>query len=310
MLNIRPVLAFLDDSARRGQQTVLVSITAVTGASTRNPGALMGVAEDGRWIGSFSGGCIEAAVVGEALAVMKEGHPREVRYGAGSPYIDIRLPCGGGIDLLFTPLSDASFAADALARLDARSPVALCLPRGSGAPSLIEPDGSRSVIIQPDQVIIHHLPPLRLLIVGQGAAVAALERQATAFGALVRVLTPDQGLVDDLAARGVPARLLRTQGPSPDFLADAWTACVFYFHDHDWEAPLIAQALDSPAFYVGAMGSLRTHQTRRALLSDMGLSEASMDRIAAPIGLIASSRDPEVLALSTLAQLVERFERR
>jgi xanthine dehydrogenase accessory factor len=71
----------------------------------------------------------------------------------------------------------------------------------------------------------------------------------------------------------------------------------------------MAQALASPAFYVGAMGSLKTHQTRSALLMSLGVDADSIARIAAPIGLIPSSRDPEVLALSTLAQIVDRFER-
>lgn len=309
MLNIRPVLAFLKDAAHRGQRTVLVSIIAVTGASTRNPGALMGVADDGRWIGSFSGGCIEAAVVSEALAALEDGRARTVRYGAGSPYIDIRLPCGGGIDLLFSPLPAGSLADTALERLDARLPVAFSLPLAEGAPALADADGTRSVSANGSHVIINHLPPLRILVTGQGAAVEAMVRQASAFGAITEIMTPDQALIDAVSAVDVPTTLLKSQGSCPAFRADPWTACVFYFHDHDWEAPLMAQALASPAFYVGAMGSLKTHQTRSALLMSLGVDADSIARIAAPIGLIPSSRDPEVLALSTLAQIVDRFER-
>lgn len=309
MLNIRPVLTFLRDAALDGQRTVLVSIIAVTGASTRNPGALMGVAEDGRWIGSFSGGCIEAAVVSEALEALQTQQPRTVRYGAGSPYIDIRLPCGGGIDLLFSPLSDGALTREALALLDQRTPVALSLPLAEGAPALVAPDRSRSVAIRDGRVVINHLPPLRIVVTGQGAAVEAMVRQASAFGALAEILTPDQALIDAVQPHGVPATLLKAQGETAAFAADPWTACVFYFHDHDWEAPLMAQALASPAFYVGAMGSLKTHQVRSALLAHLGVAEEAIARIAAPIGLIPSSRDPEVLALSTLAQIVDRFER-
>ncbi len=309
MLNIRPVLAFLQDAAARGQRTALVSIMAVTGASTRNPGALMGVAEDGRWIGSFSGGCIEAAVVGEALEAMQAGQPRTVRYGAGSPYIDIRLPCGGGIDLLFSPLPDGRLAEEALKLLDQRQPVAFSLPLTHGVPQLTQADGTRSVVQGDKRVTIHHLPPLRVLVTGQGSAVEAMVRQASAFGALTEIMTPDQALIDALTPSAIPATWLKVQGPSDAFRADPWTACVFYFHDHDWEAPLMAQALASRAFYVGAMGSLKTHQVRSALLAHLGVAEDAIARIAAPIGLIPSSRDPEVLALSTLAQIVDRFER-
>ena len=103
MNNIFPIFRFLDDRAKASQKTVLITLVAVTGASTRNPGTHMAVAEDGSSTGSFSGGCIESAVVAEALDVISSGKPREIRFGTGSPYLDIRLPCGGGIDLLSDP---------------------------------------------------------------------------------------------------------------------------------------------------------------------------------------------------------------
>ena len=83
----------------------------------RNPGTMMGVAQDGSFEGSLSGGCIENAVVAEALDTLKAGAPRVVRFGAGSPYLDITLPCGGGLDLLLAPLGDSAFAPQALASL-------------------------------------------------------------------------------------------------------------------------------------------------------------------------------------------------
>src|SRR5690349_14277087 len=101
------ILRFMAEAGRRGQHAALVTITGLTGSSSRPVGTLMGVAEDGRFAGSFSGGCIEAAVVAEAMEAIRDGRPRQVRYGAGSPYIDIRLPCGGGVDLLFLPMCDA-----------------------------------------------------------------------------------------------------------------------------------------------------------------------------------------------------------
>ena len=107
---IRPVCDFLSRASEGGQATALVTVGAVEGSSMRNPGTIMGVAADGTWEGSLSGGCIEKAVVAEALDMLKEGTPRVVRFGAGSPYIDIKLPCGGGLDLHFAPLKDAEFA--------------------------------------------------------------------------------------------------------------------------------------------------------------------------------------------------------
>ena len=112
-----------------GAGVVLVTLVGIAGSSPRALGAQMAVAADGDYRGSFSGGCIEAAIVAEALAVLDDGETRMVRFGAGSPYIDIRLPCGGGIDLLFTPRPDAAALGAILAVLDKREPAAMRLSR-------------------------------------------------------------------------------------------------------------------------------------------------------------------------------------
>src|SRR3546814_19779303 len=87
----------------------------------------MAVATNGEYVGSFSGGCIESAVVAEALETLAARQSRQVRYGIGSLYFDIRLPCGGGIDLLFTPLPSRKIICSVIARLERREPAALSL---------------------------------------------------------------------------------------------------------------------------------------------------------------------------------------
>ncbi len=290
MHNAKPIFAFLSDAAARGLRTALVTVTGVTGASTRNPGTHMAVAEDGSFAGSLSGGCIEVAVAGEAQAAIADGQTRTARFGAGSPYIDLRLPCGGSIDLLFTPLAGGGLAAEALARLTARAPAAL---------SLAMPDGT---IFN-----VNHKPALRLAIIGHGATVDALHHQASAFGAETLVLTPDAAIIDRVIARGDRAILLKTPAAQPGFTTDPWTASVFTFHDHDWEGALIQQALAQPGFFIGCMGSHKTHAARREMLAALGVTASDLDRIVAPIGLIPSSRDPETLALSILAQVVDCY---
>lgn len=290
MHNAKPIFAFLQAAVARGQRTALVTVTAVTGASTRNPGTHMAVAEDSSFAGSLSGGCIEMAVVAEAQAVIAEDRPREIRFGAGSPFIDIRLPCGGSIDLLFTPLAGDDLARDALAKLTARTPVRLDLAMADGS-----------------NFTVNHVPALRIAIIGHGATVEALHAQASAFGAETLVLTPDAAIVDHVSAQGDPAILLKTPSAQPGLVTDDWTACVFTFHDHDWEGALIKQALAQPGFFIGCMGSRKTHAARCEMLAALGVSQAECDRIVAPIGLIPSSRDPETLALSILAQVVDRY---
>ena len=99
------LLRFLLDAAARGERTVLVTITDVIGSSPRAPGTHMAVTENGDHLGSISSGCVEAAVVAEALRSFDSRRAEVIRFGRGSRFIDIRLPCGGGMDLLFTPLA-------------------------------------------------------------------------------------------------------------------------------------------------------------------------------------------------------------
>ncbi len=124
------VLTFLDEAQQRGQPCVLVLVCAVQGSSMRDPGTIMGVCADGSFAGSLSGGCIENAVVAEALDTLAADTPRMVRFGAGSPYLDIRLPCGGGLDLHFETLGNGPLIRQCLRALAARQPVSLLLKSG------------------------------------------------------------------------------------------------------------------------------------------------------------------------------------
>ena len=94
----------------------------------------------------------------------------------------------------------------------------------------------------------------------------------------------------------------------PEVTDDKWTALVLMFHDHDWEYALLEQALKGNAFYIGAMGSIRTHQDRCEMLKDKGVSPEDIARIHGPIGIIPTMRDANLLALSTLAEIVKNAQ--
>lgn len=310
MNNISPIFRFLKAKTVAGQQTVLVTLVAVTGASTRNPGAHMAVAEDGSFAGSFSGGCVETAVVSEALEVIESGRPREIRFGSGSRYLDIRLPCGGSIDLLFTPIRDPAVVAAIHDRIEERAPFTIALDSedgGIGCEALglhsnaVEREGSR--------ISVDHIPAARVVILGHGPSVESLTKLSLSYEIECAVLSPDPVVVEQAQALGCSAALLKTPDATALLNPDPWTACIFYFHDHDWEAQLMKQALASPAFYVGAMGSRTTHAARQDRLGEIGVPAEQIARMVAPIGLIASTRDPATLALSTLAQIVEHYHR-
>ncbi|WP_162820850.1 XdhC family protein [Microvirga calopogonii] len=292
--------------AEADRRAALVTITGLTGSSSRPVGTLMGVAEDGRFAGSFSGGCIEAAVVAEAIEAIRDGQPRQVRYGAGSPYIDIRLPCGGGVDLLFLPMPDPDVVRQAVSCLEARQPLTLA-QSASGGLHVLADSGQPRTGWQEETFVSWYAPPLRLVVVGYGAESLALIQLGLASGTQVALLTSDERLITAGVRLGANTNLLSSSGPSPALVADPWSAVVFLFHDHAWEPSLLEQVITQPWFFIGAMGSRRTHANRLEQLRERGLPEEALARITAPLGLIPSARDPMTLALSALAHVIDRY---
>jgi len=256
--------------------TALCTIVGIDGSYSRRRGAQLAVAPDGRMAGSLADGCLEKELATQAAEARAAGTgPAMLRYGAGSPFIDFRLPCGAGLDVLIDPAPDRGALAAVMARLDARQPAALVLP----APS---PVAERLFV-----------PTLRLVVLGAGPEPEALVRLAAAQGLPAELLVPDR----DLAL-----------GRPPTVLLDSWTAVVLLFHDHEWEPTLADWALASPAFYVGAQGGKAAREARAGRLMAMGHDAASLARLRSPVGLIPNARDANTLALSILAEVVAAYE--
>jgi xanthine dehydrogenase accessory factor len=285
----RRVFRFMVDRLGRGEPVALVTVVAVTGSSVRSAGAHMAVAAGGDYVGSLSGGCFEGAVVAEAQAAIAAGEPRLLHYGAGSPLIDIRLPCGGAVHLLICPVDDARLCNGILDGFTRREAVEF---------ELVGPQRRR--------FRIRHAPPLRLAIFGFGAATSVLARLARTMGADVGVWSPDAQICAEF---GNQATLLRTASETIDLRGDDWTAIAMLFHDHDWEAPLLKQLLHLKSLSVAAMGSRATHAARLAGLEEQGVSPQDCSRIKCPIGLIHASRDPDTLALSAFVDAVDAYNR-
>lgn len=300
------ILRFARARIDEGLATAIVTLAGIEGSSPRAIGAQMAVSADGRHLGSFSGGCIEAAVIAEAVDALASGQPRLVRFGAGSPYIDIRLPCGGGIDLLFSPLPDRSAIAGTLSQHERREPAALRLSIDGVRRDLA--DNPATTGWRGDEFVVAYQPALRLIAVGEGEELTALARLAAVYGADIRAISPDHHRLAALGAEGVDTLALHSRTRPPPLDSDAWTAILFLFHDRDWEEYLLPDALDMPAFYVGAIGSQRTQRQRIDALEAAGVPSGSRHRLRTAVGLIPATRDPATLALSALAQIVEEYQ--
>ena len=261
------------------ERAALALITGVEGPSYRPLGAGMVVSEIGESWGSLSSGCIERDVVIHARAALADGQVRALSYGAGSPFRDLVLPCGGGVDILILPAPDRTALAQAQASLQARRPALLRL-------------GPLMLDLQPQ---------LRVLAFGKGPELRLFSALAAVAGYPVESFSPDAETLAGLAQ----GQVLTSKDWPEGLKADARTAVTLFFHDHDWEPRLLQAALASPALYVGAQGSLRAHQARCAELAALGVPDQATARLAAPFGLIPSVRDPRTLAASVLAQVLE-----
>ncbi|HCN95248.1 MAG TPA: hypothetical protein DIT59_01080 [Leclercia sp.] len=275
------ILRFAVESLMSGKEAALVMLTEIRGGAARSLGAQMVVREDGQYCGFVSGGCVEAAAAFEALEVIATGQDREVRYGQGSPYFDIVLPCGGGITLSIHKLRSAQPLLAVLNCLEQRQPAGLryspqtrtltCLP----APTLT---GWHNQNIE-----IGFHPCVRVLIHG-----GSIEAQATAELAA----TAGYDICHFDPCSGNHASHI-----------DADTAVILLWHDLHRELPVLQAARDANPFYIGALGSQRTHRQRRQKLSELGWREEEIDRIKAPIGIFPKARDARTLALSVLADV-------
>jgi xanthine dehydrogenase accessory factor len=297
------VFRYLLAGQEAGRRTLLATIVGLTGAGARAVGTHMAVLDDGTSAGSFSSGCVEAAIVAEGADVIKAGRSRLVRFGQGSAYLDIRLPCGEGMDVLFVPDPDADTLRRAVTSMESRCPVTLLLSHEAGLAL------SSEIAPAPDGALFraHHVPPLKLFLLGHGAEITAALDLALAYGAEVTILSPDEDIVAVARRSGADARHLPYPGAGIGLEADPWSAFLFLFHDHGWEPPLLAAALETPAFWVGAMGSRRTHAARVEALAAAGVGREALFRLRGPIGLIPSVRDPATLALSALAEIVAAY---
>jgi xanthine dehydrogenase accessory factor len=300
------IFRLLAKPARAGERGALVTIVGLEGRGARAPGTHMAVLANGGSAGSLSSGCVEKAIVAEALDAIAAGAPRRVRFGEGSAYIDIRLPCGGGIDVLIQPDPPAAALAEAARLLERRIPVLVSLgPRG-------EVEARPAPHPDPDPragwFSVRHLPRLRLIVAGHGAEAGRTIRLAALHGADVRLLTPDEDLLAAAAAEGIAASRLVSAASDPGFEADRWTAILFLFHEHEWEIGLLRHAVASPAFWIGAMGSPATHERRCAELRALGVADDAVARVRGPVGLIPSTRDPATLALSAVAEIAAAFQ--
>ena len=292
-----PIQAILDGP----EDAVLTVIAGVEGPSYRPVGAMMAVFSGGERTGTLSSGCIEADIAHHAETVLSEGKTTLLRYGRGSPFIDIQLPCGGGLDILLVPRPDRAVLRAVLDHRSRRQPCSLSIDVTTGAMS-VEADGETG--LEGDVLNVLFEPEINFLVFGKGPEATTFASLVQAAGYPNTLLSPDAETLDIAKAAGCATKTLLSRAFPDDIEGDDRTAVVLFFHDHDWEPPLLAGALETGAFYIGAQGSQRARDARMLELEGMGVSADQRARLTGPVGLIPSARDPGTLAVSVLAEIL------
>jgi len=340
---MRDILADLIRWQKDGQTVAVATVVRTWGSSPRRAGAKMALAANGRISGSVSGGCVENAVYEAGIESLKTNRPQLMHFGVTDETAwDVGLACGGSIDVFVKPLDDRFFQLLHTAWTNENPSVHIVVIRGAadilGCEELFGKDGAvmgsignkwdekvlelanetmasgishRAFLNEETEIFIEYISPPPALIVVGGVHIA------TALMSLAKTLGYRTILIDPRKVWGNEERF-----PNVDQLIQAWpddafqqigitrsTAIALLTHDPKIDDPAARIAVNSDAFYVGALGSKTTNEKRRERLMNYGMNESQLSRLRAPIGLDIGAANPEEIALAIMAEVVEAYRR-
>jgi xanthine dehydrogenase accessory factor len=290
----------------RGHRVVLGTVVRTWGSAPRPPGSLMVIRDDGQVAGSVSGGCIEDDLIGRVgrgeLALRK---PEVTTYGETAEEVRrFGLPCGGTVQIVLEPLGPQSQLRDLLVAIEAHQRVQRRLDLQTGLVRLTPATEGDRVAFDGATLGTVHGPRLRLLIIGGGQLSRYLASMAVMLDYLVTVCEPRTEYHEGWAA--MAGVTLSTEMPDDLVLAmnlDHNSAVVAITHDPKLDDLALMEALHTPAFYVGALGSQQNNAKRRDRLLEFDVSPEEAARLHGPVGLNLGALTPPEIALSIVAEM-------
>ena len=293
------------DWVDEGRRVLLVTVVKTWGSSPRPEGAMLAVREDGYVVGSVSGGCIEDDIVDRTRREGQRATKCEVvTYGVSADEARrFGLPCGGTIQLVLEPLTRESGMRALLREVETGHLVARRLDLASGFATLHPAQASDGLSFDGKVLRTIHGPRYRMLVIGASQLSKYLAQIAVGLDYQVTICDPREEYTETWDVPGVT--LVRTM---PDDTAQAMhlderCAVVALTHDPKLDDLALMEALKSPAFYVGALGSRANNAKRRERLREFDLTDEQIARLHGPIGLYIGSRTPPEIAISILAEI-------
>jgi xanthine dehydrogenase accessory factor len=300
------VLAAVRRWRAEGHRVALVTVAQTWGSAPRPAGAWMALRDDGRVQGSVSGGCIEDDMIARMLDGRIGGsRPFVLTYGVTREEASrFGLPCGGTLELVVEPAPDHALLTDLAARLEGGQLVRREIELASGKVRIL--DACRGEALQWDgqRLSTIHGPHWRLLIIGAGQISRYLAQMAQALDYAVTICDPREEYSVEWDVPGAPLVAGMPDDVVIAMAPDPHSAIVALTHDPKLDDMALLEALKSPAFYVGALGSRVNNAARKArLLEYFDLSEDEVGRLHGPVGLHIGSRTPPEIAVSILAEM-------
>ena len=298
------------DWMNRGHRVVMGTVVRTWGSSPRPPGSLMIIRDDAQVAGSLSGGCIEDDLIARvARGELAQRLPQTTTYGASAEEAQrFGLPCGGTVQIVLEPLSAQSLLRDLLAAIEEHRVVRRRLELSTGVVSMAPCRDGDALRFDGQTLETVHGPRLRLVVIGGGQLSRYLASMAVMLDYRVTVCDPREAYHEGwLTGQGhTEGVTLSRQMPDDLVIAmnlDANSALVAVTHDPKLDDLALMEALKTPAFYVGALGSRRNNETRRLRLLDFDVSAAEVNALRGPVGLNLGGKTPPEIALAIVAEM-------
>ncbi|NVM88564.1 XdhC family protein [Variovorax sp. SG517] len=307
------VLRTLRDWRRAGKRALLATVVRTWGSSPRPVGSIMALAEDGAVVGSVSGGCIEDDLIaryshahGKAEDVPLGAPPSLVKYGITADEAHrFGLPCGGTLELLLEYAPDAGSLELLVAQLEQGKLMQRTVTLATGAVRLAEAKAPDELTVNDTELTNTFGPEYRMLLIGAGQLAEYLATMAKFSGFAVTLCDPR---AEYRTAWSLPGVQITTEMPDDAvtaFKPDRRSCVVALTHDPKLDDLALLEALQSEAFYVGAIGSRRNADARRGrMIEHFDQTEESLARLRGPIGIYIGSKTPPEIAVSVMAEIL------
>jgi xanthine dehydrogenase accessory factor len=299
------VLAQARDWLNEGHGVWLVTVIETWGSAPRPPGALLALRNDGLVVGSVSGGCVEDDLIDRVRHGERVDHPSLVTYGVTKEEAArFGLPCGGNLRLVQEPLRASGWVDEVLTRTSAHELVARRLDLQTGEVTVEVADRADTFSFDGKTLRALFGPRWRLLMIGAGQLSRAVATMALALDFDVICCDPRE---EYHLTWDVPGTTFSKAMPDDlvlELALDPHSAVIALTHDPKLDDMTLLEALRSPAFYIGALGSRGNTQKRKERLKEFDLTEAQIDRLHGPIGLDLGSKTPAEIAVSIVAEII------